>query len=377
MHSHKIDPHHDHEFNALLDAAVDGIVMVDHTGIIEVFNRSAERLFGFASPEVVGRNVTVLMNPEDARHHDDHLRKYLATRVPRIIGRGREVTARRKDGTTFPAFLSVGVVAESDPLRFVGFIQDVSIRRGAEEDARRLQERLWHVSRLATMGEMASGIAHELNQPLAAIANYSQACDRLLAGPDPDIPEIRDALREITGQAVRAGEIIRKLRGLATRSDGEPKPTNINRLISELSTLVQASVKAHDVDYQLRLGTALPELHVQPAEIQQVILNLVRNAIESFPDGGSATRQIIVHTLATGAGEVEISVCDNGPGVAAHIAPSLFDPFCTSKDNGTGLGLAMSRTIIARHGGTLKHQPNHPTGACFTVRLPAITNYAG
>jgi two-component system sensor kinase FixL len=360
------------DFNALLDAAVDGIVVIDHTGIIQIFNRAAERLFGFTSAEVVGRNVSVLMNPQDARHHDDHLREYVETRVPRVIGRGREVTARRKDGTTFPAFLSVGV-AGSDPVRFVGFLQDLSIRRSAEEDARRLQERLWHVSRLATMGEMASGIAHELNQPLAAIANYSQACDRLLAGPDPDIPEIRDALREITGQAVRAGEIIRKLRGLVARSDDESRPTDINRLISELTALVQASVKAHEVDYQLRLADGLPDLHVQPAEIQQVILNLVRNAIESFPEDATGARQIIVHTLATGA-EVEISVSDNGPGVAAHIAPSLFDPFCSSKDNGTGLGLAMSLTIVSRHGGTLKYRPNHPTGACFTVRLPTASS---
>jgi two-component system sensor kinase FixL len=360
-----------HELNALLDAAVDGIVLIDHAGIIEVFNRAAERLFGFAAAEAVGRNVTVLMNEEDAKFHDGYLKKYLHTRVAKIIGRGREVTGRRKDGSTFPAFLSVGVVAGSEPLRFVGFVQDVSVRHSAEEEARRLQERLWQVSRLATIGEMASGIAHELNQPLAAIANYSQACERLLAKPDADIPEIREALREITGQAVRAGEIIRKLRGLATRSDSESKPTNINRLIWELTDLVKSSTQAHDVRYQLELGTDLPDLKIEPAEIQQVILNLVRNAIESFPEWSPSARHIVIRSLSTGDGEVEVCVSDNGPGVAAHIAPSLFDPFCSSKDNGTGLGLAMSRTIVARHGGTLSYRPNHPTGACFTVRLPA------
>jgi two-component system sensor kinase FixL len=348
------------DFTALLNAAVDGIVLIDHTGIVQLFNRAAEQLFGFAATEVVGRNVTVLMNEEDARFHDGYLKKYLQTRVPNIIGRGREVTGRRKDGTTFPAFLSVGVVASSEPLRFVGFVQDISVRRSAEEQARRLQERLGQVSRLATMGEMASGIAHELNQPLAAIANYSQACERLLAKPDADIPEILEALREITGQAVRAGEIIRKLRGLATRSDSESKPTNINRLISELTDLVKSSTEAHDIRYELELGNSLPDLKIQSAEIQQVLLNLVRNAIESFPDGSPSARRIVIRSLSTGDGEVEVCVSDNGPGVAAHIAPSLFDPFCSSKDNGTGLGLAMSRTIVARHGGTLSYQPNHP-----------------
>lgn len=359
------------DLSALLDAAVDGIVLIDHTGIIRVFNRAAERLFGFAATEVVGRNVTILMKEEDAALHDGYLRQYLQTRIPKIIGRGREVTATRKDGSTFPAFLSVGVAAGFESIRFVGFIQDLSARRSAEEEARRLQERLSQVSRLATMGEMASGIAHELNQPLAAIANYSQACDRLLASPDADIPEIRDALREITGQAVRAGEIIRKLRGLATRSDAESAPTNINRLVSELTDLVKSSTKVHDVQYQLELGTDLPDLKIQAAEIQQVIMNLVRNAIESFPQDSTSVRHIVIKTLSTGDGDVEVCVSDNGPGVAAHITPSLFAPFCSSKDNGTGLGLAMSRTIVARHGGTLKYEPNHPTGACFTVRLPS------
>ncbi|MBS0578212.1 MAG: PAS domain S-box protein [Proteobacteria bacterium] len=361
------------EFRALLDAAVDGVIVTDSTGVIHVFNRSAERLFGFTSAEVLGRNVSMLMAGDDASRHDDHLQQYLRTRIPRIIGQGREVTAKRKDGKTFPAFLSVGVT-DSTPVRFVSFVQDVSTRRHADEDGRRLQERLWHVSRLATMGEMASGIAHELNQPLAAIANYAQACDRLLAGSDPDIPEIRGALREITEQAVRAGDIIRKLRGLVTRSDGEARPTNINQLITELTNLIQASVRAHEIDFRLCLGSDIPVLRLQPVEIQQVILNLVRNAIESFPDGHQGARRVVIRTYATTDGDVAISVCDNGPGVAAHIAPSLFDPFCSSKENGTGLGLAMSRTMVSRHGGTLDYEPNSPAGACFTVRLPAATN---
>jgi two-component system, LuxR family, sensor kinase FixL len=368
-----LNPTMANEFDALLDAAVDGIVLINDIGIIQAFNRSAERLFGFASKEALGRNVTVLMDTEDAAGHDAHLRTFLLSRVPRVIGRGREVTARRKDGTVFPAFLSVGMVANSDPVRYVGFIQDLSTRRGAEEDARRLQERLWHVSRLATMGEMATGIAHELNQPLAAIANYSQACDRLLAKPEADLPEIRDALREITEQAVRAGEIIRKLRALVAHPDGTSLPTDINHLVTQLTSLLQSSVKAHDITCQLDLGRDLPQLDIQPVEIQQVILDLVRNAIESFSPSGSAARTIVIRTVLTAEGDVAVSVCDNGSGVAAHIAPSMFDPFYSSKDNGTGLGLAMSRTIVSRYGGKLKYLPNHPTGACFTLQLPATS----
>jgi len=360
------------EFSALLlDAAVDGIVLIDHKGTMRVFNQAAERLFGYQATEVLGANVSILMPEADAKAHDDYIARYLRTGEAKVIGRGREVLARRKDGTTFPAFLSVGRVPDSQPARFVGFIQDLTVHYGTQEQSRRLQERLWHVARFATMGEMATGIAHELNQPLAAIANYAQACDRLLASPDADIPEIREALREVTAQAVRAGDIIRRLRSLASRSDGAPRPTDINALVAELTTLVRTSAKADAVRYDLDLAASLPTVHAQPEQIQQVIASLVRNAIESLATSSSADRQITVKTRLGGGGDVELSVCDNGPGVAAAMIPRLFDAFYTSKDTGTGLGLAMSRTIIRRHGGSLEYRPNTPSGACFTVRLPA------
>ena len=222
------------------------------------------------------------------------------------------------------------------------------------------------------MGEMASGIAHELNQPLAAIANYSQACDRLLAKPNADIEEVRGALKEITQQAVRAGDIIRKLRALVSRApDGERRPTDVNALVSELTHLIQASTKSHGMHYRVEFGVDLPALNVHQDEIQQVILNLVRNAIESLAQMDQGFREIVVRTDRTPEGDVEIAVCDNGPGVSANIVPSLFEPFCTSKSTGTGLGLAMSRTIVGQHGGTLSYQPSALSGACFVLRLPA------
>jgi two-component system sensor kinase FixL len=358
------------DFDALLDAAVDGIILSDHTGSIEVFNHAAERLFGYAAAEITGRNIKELMNAEDARAHDGHIARFVATRVPHIIGKGREVTARRKDGTVFPAFLSVGLVSGSDPPRFFGFIQDVSSQRQSEDEARRLQERLWHVSRLATMGEMASGIAHELNQPLAAIANYAQACDRLLSKPDADIPEVREALKEITGQAVRAGDIIRRLRGLASRASGHSRATDVNALISELTDLVKWDLRAHEVQYRLDAAPALPSVDVHPEQLQQVVLNLIRNAIESLAHSVQRDRDITVRTTLTDQKDVEIAVCDNGPGVPSDMVSRLFDPFYTSKATGTGLGLAMSRTIIGQHHGTLTYRANVPSGACFVVRLP-------
>jgi len=360
----------DNEFQALLDAAVDGIVVIDHLGRIQVFSRAAERLFGYRAQELLGNNVTVLMTEPDRSEHDRHLARYVSTRYPHIIGRGREVMARRKDGSVFPAFLSVGAVS-GEPLRFVGFVQDLTARRRREEEALRLQERLWHVSRLATVGETASGIARELKQPLSAIADVAEACDRLLARPDANLPELHAELRAITSQARQVGDIISRLRGLSRQQDGPRELTDINALISELSVLVESDAHAHNVGYRLELDEQLPRLELDRAQIQQVILNLVRNAIEACEDTPEGQRAIVVRSSRAPRGEVEVSVCDTGPGVSASLLPHLFEPFRTSKPAGTGLGLAISRTIVTRHHGTLEYRANVPVGACFIMRLPA------
>ncbi len=365
------ESHPAEDFNALLDAAVDGIVLIDRSGTIQGFNRAASRLFGYLDREVLGRNVAILMPEPEARAHAGYIAEYLRTGDGKVIGRGREVIARRKDGSQFPAFLSIGVVQGSAPPRFIGFVQDRTQQRQAQEETRRLHERLWHVSRLASLGEMASGLAHELNQPLAAIANYAQACDRLLGSPSADLREIREALREVTAQAVRAGEIIRRLRRLASPPDFEARPTDINALILELLELTRTSGGGTEPEYRLDLASGLPLLLINPEQIQQVIYNLARNAVEAVAGSGGRRGLIVVRTTLCPDGEVEISVCDNGPGVAATVADSLFTPFCTSKAAGTGLGLALSRTIVKRHRGTLDYSPNPGGGACFIVRLPS------
>jgi len=358
------------ELQGVLDASVDGIVIIDHGGRIEHFSRAAEQLFGYRSSEVLGQNVNVLMPDPDRSAHDGHLRRYVISRVPHIIGKGREVIARRKDGSLFPAQLSVGTVPHSEPPRFVGFIQDVTQRRRDEENALKLQERLTHVARLATIGEMASGIAHELNQPLAAMATFAHACDRLLGLPQPDIAEVQLALREIATQAVRAGDIIRHMRSLARADDLHRGAADINSVIVELTDLIAPDARAQGVVYRLELAAGLPLVAIDKGRIQQVVMNLARNALEAFAPNQPASREIVVSTRCCARGDLEIRVCDNGPGISEAIADRMFDPFCSTKPAGTGLGLAISRTIVAAHGGTLVHRPNEPTGACFIVALP-------
>jgi two-component system sensor kinase FixL len=234
-----------------------------------------------------------------------------------------------------------------------------------------LHGRLLNVSRMATIGEMAAGVAHELNQPLTAIANYAHACERLLSRPDADLGDLREALRQIGAQTARAADIIRRLRALAHSRRAEHAPASINALVSELHELIQTDALVHGVQLSVELAVDLPEVSVDPGQIQQVILNLVRNSLDALaarPAGGGG--RIAIRTSLSSEGEVQLSVCDNGPGVSAEAMTRIFDPFFSTKENGTGLGLAITHTIARAHGGSVAYRPHVPNGACFDILLP-------
>lgn len=364
------------EFRALLDVAVDAVIIIDHRGIIETFNRAAERLFGYGATEAIGRNVSLLMPEPHRSQHDRHIERYLTSGVARIIGIGREVEACRSDGSNFPVHLAVGRIPDSDPPRFVGFMHDLTARHQAAAEQRRTQERMARVSHLATMGELAAGIAHEINQPLAAISNYAQACERLLQAPAPDFAEVQDALRQISGQALRAAEIIHRVRQLVRTHEPRRETIHVNDLLEELSALTRSDARMHEVRLSLELGDGLPSLEADGIQIQQVLLNLIHNAIEALGPPGKGDRRVIVRTCRHDPGEIELCVIDFGPGVDPAIAPRIFDPFCTTKEHGTGLGLAISKSIVEAHRGRLEYRPNSPRGACFVVTLPIATDAA-
>jgi C4-dicarboxylate-specific signal transduction histidine kinase len=248
---------------------------------------------------------------------------------------------------------------------------DVTDARRAEAEAREARERMMHVSRLATLGEMASGISHELNQPLTAIANYAQASTRLLSANTTDLTDVRDAVEQITAQALRAGEIIRRLRSLVRNRTTDRELASINEVIEELGSLTRADARASDVRMVLELKPGLPRLSVDRIQIQQVLLNLLRNSIDALEVLPPERREVVIRTELDGMGDILITVADTGPGVPIELLQRLFMPFATSKANGTGLGLAISRTIVEAHGGRLDYQAAAPRGAAFTVRLPA------
>jgi PAS domain S-box-containing protein len=618
------------ELKAMLDAAVDAVIVIDDHGSIGTFNRAAERLFGWRAADVVGRNVKMLMPAPYRAEHDGYMQNYMRTGQARIIGIGREVVAQRSDGTVFPASLAVGEIPGSNPRRFVGFIHDITSRKAAvdalrrerdraqsyldlaevmllaldangrialinrkgceilgyteaelvgrdwfercvperareisrrgfgdvlagrrdalayvedpvvtregdakliawrttvvrdergetvgtlssgedvterrraeqqllrsesllraaqaianlgnyemhlpggaalwsdqmyrivgrdpadgpvaaagfiselvhpddrerfvrewqraigeigkfdleyrltrpdgtvrdvhsiaqvtpgsdgesivvtgtmhditdrkqaEEETRQAQEKLTHVARLSTMGEMATGLAHEINQPLTAIATYAQAGLRMMNSPGGADPEdLSEAMKQITNQALRAGEVIKRLRAFVKNRATRTETLDLNRLIEDVQVLAESDARVNDVRLTLDLAPAMPPVSADPVQIQQVLLNLIRNAIDALNEAAGAPREIVVRTRNE-LDAVEVAVIDRGPGIPAAVADHLFNPFFTTKSTGTGLGLAISRSIIRAHQGKLAHRPTPGGGTTFYFTLPPL-----
>lgn len=365
--------HHDDvvaQYTALLDAAVDAVIVIDENGRIETFNRAAEEIFGYSADEIAGENVGLLM-PEPFRgHHDQFIENFKNTGEARIIGIGREVVALRKNGDVFPIELAVGEAAAGTARRFVGIIRDVTLRKQAEERLRQMGERLAYLGRVNTLGEMSTGIAHEINQPLAAIGAYAQACRRFLAEVDEVPEDVIEALTRIDQEAQRAGEVIHRLRGLASQTKVYRRPVDCNSVLADACELAALDVRAHHLELECDFGKALPRVYADAIQIQQILLNLIRNAIDAMEVVRPAQPRILVRTELADAGTVRVSVTDYGCGISAQAAQRLFDPFFTTKPSGLGVGLSISKSIIEAHGGTVGFEANPAGGAVFHFTVP-------
>ena len=230
---------------SILDSVPEAIIVIDEGGMMRSFSATAERLFGYSADEVIGQNVRMLMPEPYRTEHDSYLRRYKETGEPRIIGIGRVVTGRRRDGSLFPMELAVGEMRSDEQTFFTGFITDLTERQDTQLRLQELQSDLVHVSRLSAMGEMASTLAHELNQPLAAISNYMKGCRRLLDQSNPDVlPRVSEALDRASEQAIRAGQIIRRLRDFVSRGETEKRLKRVPRLIDEAAALALVGARA-------------------------------------------------------------------------------------------------------------------------------------
>jgi two-component system, LuxR family, sensor kinase FixL len=357
---------------SILETVPDAMIVIDETGTMHSFSAAAERLFGCSASEAIGENVSMLMPSPDQEAHDGYLRRYLTTGERRIIGVGRIVVGRRKDGSTFPMELGVGEMSSGGKRFFTGFIRDLTERQRTEARLQELQSEVIHMSRLTAMGEMASTLAHELNQPLAAIANYHKGCRRLLENhSDGRSLMLRGALEKAAEQALRAGQIIRRLRDFVARGETERRLESVRKLIEEASAIALVGAKERGIEMGYKLDPAADLVLVDRVQIQQVLLNLMRNAIEAMED--SDRRELAVTTLKGDDNMVVITVSDTGAGIAEDDRGQLFQPFFSTKQHGMGVGLSISRTIVNAHGGDIRAEPNPGGGTVFRFSLPAVT----
>ena len=355
---------------SILDTVLDATVVIDTAGIMSSFNKSAERQFGYSQDEVIGKNVSMLMPSPYREQHDNYLSRYLSTGEKRIIGIDRVVVGRRKDGSTFPMKLAVGEVRTGDRIFFTGFIRDLTEREESEAKLEEARYELARLARLNELGEMASTLAHELNQPLSAIANYVQGCRRMLENlEDEHSTRMRGALDETAKQALRAGDIIRHLREYVTRGDTEKRPADIKTLVEEAGALALVGSREHGIKSIFEFGPEEVFVMVDKVQIQQVLINLMRNAMEAMRD--SDVKELLVSTHTVGE-RMRVEVADTGPGVSDEIAERLFQPFVTTKSGGMGVGLSISKRIIESHGGEMTAGRNAAGGATFVFSLPIV-----
>jgi two-component system sensor kinase FixL len=377
---------------SILQTVPDAMIVIDVHGHILSFSAAAERMFGFSEEEVLGENVSMLMPSPDRERHDGYLERYMRTGERRIIGIGRVLTARHRDGATFPIELSVGEARIGDDRVFTGFIRDLTERQEAELRVHDLQSVLAHVQRVSEMGTLATSLAHELNQPLTAIANYVETARDLLekkaenilmirkslddaAIDDPSttpglreetaetIAVVREALDECASQSVRAGQIVRRLRDFISRGESERRIESLQRLITEASALALVGAGDQNVEVDVRLDPLADRVLVDRIQIQQVLLNLIRNAIEAMED--SPVRRLLIYSEREASGLIRITVADSGPGLAPDVAKHLFEAFRSTKESGMGLGLSISATIVAAHGGRIWTEPSKLGGTAF------------
>ena len=359
---------HEAHLRSILETIPDAMIVIDERGHILSFSAAAEAMFGFAEDEVRGENVSTLMPSPDRERHDFYLSRYLATGNGKIIGIGRVTTARHRDGTTFPIHLHVGEAKIGEQRVFTGFIRDLTERQQTELRLHDLQGELAHVSRVTAMGTLATAIAHELNQPLTAIANYVETAEELLENPDEEtLAIVREAMKDCAKQSVRAGQIVRRLRDFISRGESERRIESLERVVNEASALAMVGAGERGVAREVKLDPAVDRVLIDRIPVQQVILNLIRNAIEAMEN--SPVRRLRIASRPTGDGFVQVSIEDSGPGLAPDVAERLFQAFVSTKSDGMGLGLSICHTIIQGQGGRIWTEASGFGGTAFHFTL--------
>ena len=359
------------QFRQLVEFAPDAMVIINNDREIATVNSQTETLFGYRREELIGQQVEVLMPERFREKHVGMVLSYLKEPSIQPMGQSVQLLALHKDGTEFQVEISLSPLAsESGPFA-ISTIRDVTERLREKEELQRHQEKLAHITRLSTMGEMATGLAHELNQPLAAISTYCYSGEQALADKSSiDVEQLQELFEKLIEQALRAGEIIRRLRGFVSKSKSVRRSTNLNDLVQEVLSWFESDIRQNEVCVEKKMDQSIHPVLIDEVQIQQVAVNLIRNALDAMQDTERERRSLEIATVATPDQMIEVAVGDTGQGIPINSADQVFDAFFSSKSEGMGMGLAISRTIIKAHAGRLWMTPNSDQGVTFHFTLP-------
>ncbi|MDD1644357.1 MAG: PAS domain S-box protein [Methylococcaceae bacterium] len=359
------------KLNAIFNASIEGIITIDTSGTILSTNTAVETIFGYSEEELIGCSFNKLMPPSQSRKQGHDLNSYLQAKVPNVIGLIREVDGMRKDGSVVPLDISLVEFSIDGENYFTGIVRDVSLRKHQEQQEKEHLEELAHVARLCLMGEMGSGIAHEVNQPLTAIANYTQACLRFIGAENPDLDQLGEILFKIHQQALKAGRIIHRMKDFVSSRKIYRTDTCINTLVENAVSLCATDFKQNNIKLELDLAKNLPDITIDDVQIEQVLLNLIRNSIDALKGMPQKTlRQVLIQTHMKSLNQIEIKVNDNGSGIDEAQKAKILTPFFTTKPTGMGMGLSISRSIIEAHEGILTFNSKPVEGTTFYFTLP-------
>ncbi|MFO1313159.1 MAG: PAS domain S-box protein [Burkholderiales bacterium] len=356
-------------FRTVVEAVPNAILLVRGDGTITLANTQAETVFGYSRPDLVGQTVEALIPERFQQAHSGLRRAYAKEAQARMMGTGRELFARRKDGSEIPVEVALNPMSTDDGTSVLVSVMDITERKHSERVASRQRDELAHLSRVAMLGELSGSLAHELNQPLTAILSNAQAAQRFLAHTPPRVDKLAEILADIVKNDHRAGAVIQRLRSLLRKEEAQRHPLDINEVVEESLRLMRSDLLNRQVVVDADLAARLPVVSGDRNQLQQVLLNLVMNGCDAM-EGHRERNRLVVRTSTTGSGGVEVSVADEGGGIHEADLERIFEPFVTTKRQGLGLGLAICRSIVEAHGGRLWATNNAGRGATLHCELP-------
>jgi PAS domain S-box-containing protein len=378
LHLHSDLQERDTKTRRIIDSALDAVLSMDERGNVTEWNAQAETMFGWKRDQAVGQALSDLFIPPQYREaHTKGLQHFIGTGVGPLLNRRIEIVALHRDGTEIPVEVSIAPYQINGSWEFSGFVRDISEKKAAEASMRRqrdMEMELAHANRVVTMGQLSASIAHEVNQPIGAAVTNAHAALRWLGATPPNLDEVRQALSRIVSNGNRATDVLSRIRAFIKKAPPRKDHFDVNQAVLEVVALTRSEAKKCKVTVHTKLAEDLQAIRGDRVQLQQVVLNLLMNALEAMSTSDADSRRLLISSAKSESNDVYVEVQDSGPGLPTTNVEQVFNAFYTTKPAGLGMGLSICRSIIEAHGGQLRAAAGQPTGAIFTFTLPASSD---